>query len=399
MLLTAGRTGHSSGSRRRNTRTSRNHSRSTRCDCITTRSQRGQLNPTPDAEAATPVTPPTAPREEDPARFKKNLARSCTADGIAAIVAPPVGGTTTAGAPETAGAWETVTVSTRSCRSRLAAVLSPLTANGQREEIVRGTASGHENDEGDRLTANGHDNLPGEQGIANAADVIGSGQKTANGHAESGLGPRIETGLPESESERDGSGSDPKIATDHVATVHGRTATEKTTASDTLDHSTANGKRSENENDGHGHESCPIENRLYDPSLVLDPKIGKHGRIENGSGPPKPLSTHHVAERAATSGEKQPRKRSGQGESAATEQPPSLLARNQRISRDTSTPLAGPTSSGRGGSLTGRNTRCTPRPPPLSSCPHEWQEEKEEEVPGRGSSRAGRSPRRRGNRA
>ena len=154
------------------------------------------------------------------------------------------------------------------------------------------------------MTASGHDDLPGKQGNANAADVTS-------------IDPRIETGLPENES-----GSDPNIVTDHVATVHGRIATEKTTASDALDRSTANGKRSEN--DGHGHESSPIENGFYDPSLFLDPKIGKHGRIENRSGPPKLLSAHHVAERAVMSGENQPRKRRGQGESAATEQPPSL---------------------------------------------------------------------------
>ena len=70
------------------------------------------------------------------------------------------------------------------------------------------------------MTANSHDDLPGEQGIANAVDGIGSGQKTVTSHVESGLGetdidPRIETGLPESESERDGIGSGPKTATDH----------------------------------------------------------------------------------------------------------------------------------------------------------------------------------------
>ena len=81
-------------------------------------------------------------------------------------------------------------------------------------------------------------------------------------------------------------------------------------------------KRSESKDDGHGHESCLTESELYDPSLSLDPKIGKHGRIEQGSGPPKLLSTHHVAERAVMSREKQPRKRRGQGESVATEQPP-----------------------------------------------------------------------------
>ena len=104
-----------------------------------------------------------------------------------------------------------------------------MTANGQRgEEIVHGTANGHENDEGDRVTANGHGELPGEQGIANAVNGIGSGQKTATGHVESGIDPRIETGLPENESERDGGGSNPKIATAHGTT-------EKTTASDALD--------------------------------------------------------------------------------------------------------------------------------------------------------------------
>ena len=98
------------------------------------------------------------------------------------------------------------------------------------------TASGHENDEGDRVTANGHDDLPVEQGIANAGDAIVSGQKTATGRVESGLGETgIETCLPESERKLDGNGGDPKIATDHVETVRGRTATEKTTASDALD--------------------------------------------------------------------------------------------------------------------------------------------------------------------
>ena len=185
--------------------------------------------------------------------------------------------------------------------------------------------SGHENDEGDHVAANGQDDLPGEQGITNAVDEIGSGQKTTTGHIESGLdetgiNPKIETGLPESK--RDGRGSDPKIATNHVTPVRGRTATKKTTASDTLDRLTANGKRSES--DGHGHESCSTESGLYDSSLFLDPKIGKHGKIEKRSSPPKLLSTLHVVESAAMSGEKQPRKRRGQGESTATEQPPSL---------------------------------------------------------------------------
>ena len=175
------------------------------------------------------------------------------------------------------------------------------------------------------MTASGHRELPGKQG--NAVDVIGSGQKTATGHVESGfsetgINPRTETSLPESESVRAASRSDPKIATARGANARGRTATETTTASDTLDRLTANGKQSESKNDGHGNESCPTESGLYDPSVLLDPRIRKHGRIEKRSGPPKLLSTHHVAERAVTSEEKQPRKRSGQGTSAANEQPP-----------------------------------------------------------------------------
>ena len=233
-------------------------------------------------------------------------------------------------------------------------------------------ASGHENDERDRVTANGHDDLPGEKGIANAVDGIGSGQKTATG-----IDPRIETGLPESESERDGIGSDPKIATDHVATVRGRTATEKPTASDALDRSTANGKRSESENDGHGHESCPTESGLYDPSLFLDPKIGKHGRIEKGSGSPKLLSTHHVCraccdewgeatEEAARAG--RVRCERATSPSAAPEGAEETEARSRATDERSETlpPLSlDLRSSGRRGSLTGHNTRCTPKPPAL----------------------------------
>ena len=264
------------------------------------------------------------------------------------------------------------------------AILSPLTTNSQRrEEIVHGTASGHENDEGDRLTAsghendegdrltaNGHDDLPDEQGIANAVDVIGSGQKTATGLRE----------------------SDPKIATDH-----GRTATEKTTASDALDHSTVNGKRSESENDGHGHESCLIENGLYDPSLFLDPKIGKHRRIENGSGSPKLLSTHYIAERAAMNGEKQPRKRRGQGESAATEQPPSLQLpkelKRQRRARAQQTNVQRHFHPSRWTEVEREERKphetqhqVHPETSPLSSCPPEGREEEEDEFPGCGTS-------------
>ena len=178
------------------------------------------------------------------------------------------------------------------------------------------------------MTANGHGDLPGEQGNSNAVGATGSGQKTATGHVESGLG---ETGLPESESERNATGSGPKTSTGHVVTARRWTAIEMSPASDALDRFTASGKQSESENDGTGHESCPTVSGLYDPSLFLNPKIGKHGRIESGSGPSKTLLTHHVAERAVMNGKKLPRKQRGQGESAANEQlPPSQLPKEPR---------------------------------------------------------------------
>ena len=134
---------------------------------------------------------------------------------------------------------------------------------------------------------------------------------------------------------------------------------------------------------------------LDDPSVLLEPKIGKHGRNENGSGPPKTLSTHHLAERAKISRERQPRKgQSKQQASAASELPPhrrilslrrsrgdrTALAHSGRASRCTSTPLAGHMSSGRRGSPTGSSTRCIPRPPPhcLLTRPSGGREGKEE---------------------
>ena len=165
--------------------------------------------------------------------------------------------------------------------------------------------------------------LPGELGNAYADDVIGSGQKTATGNAESDLGETgIETGLPENESAHVESGSGQKTATALDETAHGKRATATMTAFDALDLLTANGKRSESENDGHGHENYSTVNELSYPSVLLDPKIGNHERITRGSGPLKYLSIPHVVERAPRNGERQPRKRSGQGKSAATEQLP-----------------------------------------------------------------------------
>ena len=118
--------------------------------------------------------------------------------------------------------------------------------------------------------------LPGELGNAYTDDVTGSGQKTATGHAESdlsetGIDPRIETGLPENESAHAKSGSGQKTATDLDATAHGKRATVTMTAFDALDLLTANGKRSESENDGHGHENYSTVNELSYPSVFLDP--------------------------------------------------------------------------------------------------------------------------------
>ena len=164
--------------------------------------------------------------------------------------------------------------------------------------------------------------LPGERGNEHAVNVIGSGQKITTSHGETGIDPRIETGLPENESSRVESGRDLKISTARDTTTRGRTETRKMTALDTLDLLTANGKKSES--DGHGHESCPTESELSDPSVLLDPKIRNHRRIERGSSPPKLLSVPHVVERAVKNGEKQSRKRSGFGESATNKQPPPL---------------------------------------------------------------------------
>ena len=204
-------------------------------------------------------------------------------------MAPPAAGVATAGASETAGAWETVTVSTPSCCSRLAR--RPFSLDRERSEEEGNRPRDSERSRERRGRSRDRE-LPGKRRNVHAADTIGSGQKTSTGHGESGIDPRIETSLPENESARVESGSDPKIAT-----ARGRTATERMTAFDTLDLLTANGKRSESESDGHGHESCPTESKLSNPSVLLDPKIGNHG-----SGPPKLLSAHHVVKRAAMSG-------------------------------------------------------------------------------------------------
>ena len=230
------------------------------------------------------------------------------------------------------------------------------------------------------MTATGHGDLPDEQGTANAPAETGSGRKTATGHVESDPGEadsglKTATGPAEttSESKRDGTNSGQKTAIDHAATTHRQTATETSRVDDALDRLTASGKRSESENDETGHESCPTESGLHDPSLFLGPKTGKHGRIANGSGPPKTLSTHHLAGRAVMSGERQLRKeRSGQQGSAASEQlpapqPPKESRRQKHAcAHRTSVQRHFHPSRWRRGSPTGSSTRYIPRLPPLS---------------------------------
>ena len=244
------------------------------------------------------------------------------------------------------------------------------------------------------MTANGHGDLPGEQGNANAVDATGSGQKAATGHVESGIDPRIATGLLESGSECDATGSGPKTVTGNAVTARGWTATKTSPASDALDRLTMSGKQSEN--DGTGHESWPTESGVYDPSLSLDPKIEKHGRIENGSGPPKTLPTHHVAERVVMSGERQPRERRG---AAADEQlPPSQLPKEPRRQKrapderpETFPPLSLDLGRAGGEEASRDAAQGASRDPSLLACPPEGREEEEasgrktyEEVPARG---------------
>ena len=154
---------------------------------------------------------------------------------------------------------------------------------------------------------------------------------------------------------------------------------------------TASGKQSESEIDGTGHKSWPTESRPYDPSLFLDPKIGKHGRIENGSGPPKTLPTHHVAECAVMSGERQPRKRSWQGASNANEQlPPPQLPKEQRRQKRAHAHRTSDQRHFHPSRWTqvereerkphGTQHQVHPEtpPPPISTCPPEGREEEED---------------------
>ena len=103
------------------------------------------------------------------------------------------------------------------------------------------------------MTASGHASLPGGQGNSFADDASGSGQPTATAHVESGhgvtgIGPRIETGHAETESFH-------ATATALGVSGHEQRATRTMTVADALDLLTANGKRSESENNGDVHAS------------------------------------------------------------------------------------------------------------------------------------------------
>ena len=61
------------------------------------------ISPDAVAEAVTPAKSPVTPRDEEPNKFKKNLASSRIADGRAVMGAPPATGVMPAAAPGTTG--------------------------------------------------------------------------------------------------------------------------------------------------------------------------------------------------------------------------------------------------------------------------------------------------------
>ena len=201
---------------------------------------------------------------------------------------------------------------------------------------------------------------------AYADGATGSGQQTTTGHATSGHGVigidlRIETGHVQTESSHAVSGSCQKTATAPGASGHEKRAKRTMTGVNALDLLTANGKRSESENYGDVHESYSYVSWPSYPSLLLDPKIENHGRITRGGKTTKSPSNSHVVERAVKIGEttkSEAREKGvyseraaptspapeGEGEAGARPFAPDVQTRG------TSTPLARPRSSGRGGS-------------------------------------------------
>ena len=100
------------------------------------------------------------------------------------------------------------------------------------------------------MTASSHASLPGGQGNAFADDASGSGQPTTTAHVESGHA--------ETESFHAASDSGQKTETARDVSRHEQRATRTTTIADALDLLTANGKRSESENNGDVHGSYSL---------------------------------------------------------------------------------------------------------------------------------------------
>ena len=221
------------------------------------------------------------------------------------------------------------------------------------------------------MTASGHADLPGGQGNAYTDGATGSGQQTATVHDESGHGvtgidPRIET-----ESLHAANGSGQKTATAPGASGHEKSPTRTMTGVDALDLLTANGKRSESENYGDVHESYSFVTWPSYPSLILDPKIGNHGRITRGGKIPKSPSNSHIVERAVRIGERHRSQRHGKWESAAGGELPLHPLPKEKEKRERATddslealpPLSLDLDRARGeGAPPRHNTRCTLRP-------------------------------------
>ena len=94
-----------------------------------------------------------------------------------------------------------------------------------------------------------------------------------------------------------------KTASDHDVTVHGKRAIEASNDHPVLDRLTANGKQRERQWRDRSREPSDRK-RPYYPPMLLQPKLGKPGRIAKGSSPPKTLSTHHLAGRAVIRGKR-----------------------------------------------------------------------------------------------
>ena len=216
------------------------------------------------------------------------------------------------------------------------------------------------------MAASGHSDLPGGQGNAYADGVTGSGQLTATG-----IDPRIKTGLSVNESFH--------AATSHGVSGYEKRATGTMTVVDALDLLTVNGKRRESENDCDVHGSYSSVTELSYPSSVPrsedrepreDSTRGRDSEVSLDSSRRRACGEEwgETTEAAAREGgvcceQAGPASPAPEGEGEAGAHPRAPDESPETLP----TTLAGPRSSGRGGS------------------PHEGreEEEEEEEVPGR----------------